>query len=334
MNDMLYYPGFEIKNETKLKYALLYFDKLRPIIPELYISKEKYLSTNTIRVIESTDLIQTYTPTHIESEIASTYACETIEKILRHPDWYFRSKGAERIEKWHSPIERGTILFEGKFAHYFRTFCIENKLADSVSCGLRMNTELANIYMSTLADIIAKRNEFEMFTDMHKYNNYLIRNDEIIAIEQKANILTSKSECEINACLPYGIENIPIQKIINLRNSFDFAQLRTAFNIKMKEYINKDDQEFCYRDLLKINDEIKCIMGLTLGVTAAAILTCSAISSLGENGAVPVVLLASAYDSFSTLHDIPRAKDYFAELKTKTQARRYLTKIKKLAAEH
>lgn len=44
MRDMIYFPGFEVKNENWLKFALLYFDTLRPIIPYTVYSEERYLS--------------------------------------------------------------------------------------------------------------------------------------------------------------------------------------------------------------------------------------------------------------------------------------------------
>ena len=34
MEELIYYPGFEVSNEDWLKFALLYLDKLNPIIPE------------------------------------------------------------------------------------------------------------------------------------------------------------------------------------------------------------------------------------------------------------------------------------------------------------
>jgi len=33
MQKLLYYPNFEMKNENFLKFALLYIDEIRPIIP-------------------------------------------------------------------------------------------------------------------------------------------------------------------------------------------------------------------------------------------------------------------------------------------------------------
>lgn len=53
MKDMIYYPGFETRNENWLKFALLYFDVLRPIIPYTTRSESTYLSENFQRVMEN-----------------------------------------------------------------------------------------------------------------------------------------------------------------------------------------------------------------------------------------------------------------------------------------
>ena len=41
MKSMVYYPGFEVQNEKWLKFALLYFEELRPIIPDMLISENR-----------------------------------------------------------------------------------------------------------------------------------------------------------------------------------------------------------------------------------------------------------------------------------------------------
>lgn len=58
MKDMIYYPGFETKDENWLKFALLYFDTLRPIIPYTICSEKKYLSGTFQYVMGETDLIR------------------------------------------------------------------------------------------------------------------------------------------------------------------------------------------------------------------------------------------------------------------------------------
>ena len=62
MKDMIYYPGFETRDENWLKFALLYFDTLRPIIPYTIYSEKRYLSDTFQYVMGETDLIKPYRP--------------------------------------------------------------------------------------------------------------------------------------------------------------------------------------------------------------------------------------------------------------------------------
>ena len=57
---MSYYPGFEAQDINWLKFALLYLDELRPIVPMIPYNRETYLSTHTIQIIEETNLIRPY----------------------------------------------------------------------------------------------------------------------------------------------------------------------------------------------------------------------------------------------------------------------------------
>jgi hypothetical protein len=54
MQRMVYYPGFEVANSTWLKFALLYINTLRPIIPP---NGYNYLSNQHRMLKEETDLI-------------------------------------------------------------------------------------------------------------------------------------------------------------------------------------------------------------------------------------------------------------------------------------
>ena len=63
MKELLYYPGFEIKNETWLKFALLYLDHISPIIPYINASEKDYLTPTFLKVKNNSDLISIKRPT-------------------------------------------------------------------------------------------------------------------------------------------------------------------------------------------------------------------------------------------------------------------------------
>lgn len=178
MRDIIYYPGFEVKDESWLKFALLYFDVLRPIIPYTIRSERTYLSATFQQIMDETDLIRPYRPDYEEGICASILTCEHFEKYLRTPDRYRSYFGyggfADYTERWKNPKYQDCVLFEGKYSKEFFDFCIENRLANSCDEGIVISSELAFIYMSLLADTISKNKEFEMITDVKKYSRFLI----------------------------------------------------------------------------------------------------------------------------------------------------------------
>src|SRR5436853_588756 len=59
MQEFIYYPGFEVRDVNWLKFALLYLDKLDPIIPE---SGDEHLTEQYRRIMSETDLIEVHRP--------------------------------------------------------------------------------------------------------------------------------------------------------------------------------------------------------------------------------------------------------------------------------
>lgn len=71
MKSIIYYPGFEVQNEKWLKFALLYFEELRPIIPDMLISENRYLSQTAIKIMQDTNLIRPYCQGFVTENIGS-----------------------------------------------------------------------------------------------------------------------------------------------------------------------------------------------------------------------------------------------------------------------
>ena len=63
MKDLIFYPGFEFSDTTWVKFALLYINKLNPIIPT---TGESYLSDSFKQILDETDLIHFHRPTFDE----------------------------------------------------------------------------------------------------------------------------------------------------------------------------------------------------------------------------------------------------------------------------
>src|ERR1700733_9590563 len=123
MEPLIYYPTFEPPTERWLKYALLYFEEFRPIIPEAKL----HLVSNTFRnVRENSDLINPYSPDQAVGYRASVKAIEEAEKMLSKN--YQRSFlfGKHSLEThWQNPLNFTFKIYSGKFSHEWMDFCLE-----------------------------------------------------------------------------------------------------------------------------------------------------------------------------------------------------------------
>ena len=187
MQEMIYYPGFEVKDENWLKFALLYFDNLKPIIPDIPYQESMYLSDTCLEIMNETNLIQPYRPDYTEGYHASILACKQFEYYFEFPERYaglfgYRNSRYNFVEKWKNPVYQIYTLFNGKYSDFFYDYCIQNKIASRCNEGICISEDLAFAYMSFLADIISKNNEFEMITDIQKYSEFLLQNNKNLSI--------------------------------------------------------------------------------------------------------------------------------------------------------
>ncbi len=153
MENLIYYPGFEIRDTDWLKFALLYIDRLNPIIPH---SGDKFLTDLHYKLSNYTDLIEPHRPSIEEGKNATFDALDVIEKILKNPSRYFRIFGIHNVvERWRYPENQNYTLFEDKYTYEWEQFCKKENFANPSSLGIRIPKELGLIYMSILAQTIA-----------------------------------------------------------------------------------------------------------------------------------------------------------------------------------
>lgn len=332
MNSMIYYPGFEVENETWLKFSLIYFDELRPIIPYMNADDSEYLSNTAIRIANETNLINPYRPLFEEGSCASIIACEEFQKYLEHPEWYSSSfgyrYGYDIRRKWQNPSYQTCRLYEGKFSNTFYDFCIKNHIAKAFNNGIMISKDLAFIYMSFLADTISKNNEIEMFTDISKYNTLLLKNDQKITNSQGFEYKTAKINIELN--IPANIKDIPMEIFINLRKQPSFNECRRAYVHEIDNLVKaKNDKNHGYSldQLLSIKRDFVRICGSAFNMLASVVLSVSSIASLANGDVNIPALLAAAYSDAYSLKSLSESRDFFVNLQNKVQAKRYLAKI-------
>lgn len=77
MHRLLYYPNFEIQDQNFLKFALLYIDEIRPIIPE---RARESLGDSMRNILRNTELINPYSPSYENGRLASVAAIKYLEE--------------------------------------------------------------------------------------------------------------------------------------------------------------------------------------------------------------------------------------------------------------
>lgn len=337
MKDMLYYPGFETRNESWLKFALLYFDTLRPIVPHTIYPERTYLSNTFRRVMDETDLINLYRPEYEDGFCASILACEEFEKYLRDPALYSTYFGYTKFtnytDKWKNRAYQDCTLFEGKYSGAFFDFCIKNDIATSCDEGIHISSDLAFVYMSLLADVISKKHEYEMITDVKKYSQFLINKDLYISKTVRSKIKIFKNQIEL--AIPSNIGSVSIEQIIELRKRPDFREARKAYIKEIDELILHQETyaNYSLKNILSYKKEFVSICEHAINLTASAVVSAYSFYALadGVHGQETIPVLASAVVDFNTVkssfHEIP---GYIEAIKTKHLARRYIANIRQL----
>jgi len=229
---VIYYPTFEIGNETWLKFALLYLDKLGPIIP---YAGDAYLSDRFWKLRSETDLIEVHRPDYSEGHAATRDAIDQIEKILRNPERYediFHT--ANVLEAWRNPARQRARLFEDKYTDNWDHFCIGNKLARTTPQGLLLAEDLANLYMTVLGHTIADARGVSPITDHPALDRFAVFTRSTDPSDV-AGMATAQAVIRLH--VPANLSEVPVDSVIRHRNRPEFKERQKAFHHELNEFI-------------------------------------------------------------------------------------------------
>ena len=337
MNEMIYYPSFEIHDTNWLKFALLYFDRLMPIIPYTIRPEKYYLSTTALKVMDESDLIRPYRPDYEEGMCASVIACEEFENYLRKPERYSSffsiSRHDQVNERWHSFEHQDCTLFEGKYSKAFFDFCVKNGIATPCKDGIHISSDLAFVYMSILADVISRRNGLEMITDKKRYSTLLLRNNQTISRKLTQELRIAENTIEL--ALPADIAEIPIDAIIDLRNRPDFNKTRKAYIGSIKKLIaHRENQRSHYSldELLSYKRDFVSICESSFNMIATVTVSAFSFWGLAQGQSDYLIpATANAMVNAKTVKDsFSDSIKYALEIQQKHLARKYLARLNRL----
>lgn len=337
---MLYYPGFEAQDINWLKFAMLYLDELRPIIPDIPYNQSTYLSSHTIEIMNETNFIRPYRPDYHEGEIASQCAIADFDAYMRNPRAFnIRYIGSYRnaallTERWQRPKLHNYTLYNGKFSHDFYEYCLSRNIASECDEGIKVHEHVACIYMSLLSEQISLAYGFEAITDCPIYDELLISRN--TRIGQTCNQEFRYATNNIKVYLPTNIERIPLAQIIKLRSSDSFNQLRQAYVNQIKNLIlAKENKNAGYplEDLLRYEKDFLGLCTSSFGALSSITLTAHDVSKLmtGTIDTSTFVTVAEIYGGINLLSPcIKNAIHSMKNMKNKKLARKYLATLKQL----
>lgn len=328
MHKLLYYPNFEIQNQNFLKFALLYIDEIRPIIPER--AKES-LSNSMQNILRDTDLINPYPPNYDDGYLASITTINYLEKRA------VCSKYDETLQSKKQVTKKFT-LYSDKYINGFENYCIENRLGERCNEGIIVSEDVAFTYMSILADIISKETETDMITDITEYSDpvlrYRYRNNreymDRLGIIQR----------EIQFYVPVDIYRIPLVEFIKLRSDSSFENARKNYVTELNAVLDSYDNNVLQVDLYNVMECKKEMYGLLKELFYSCAAVAVGVHSFGnmcagEEG--PFNLLGNIgiiINSWDTMKQhYAEAREYVTRIERKKQARKYLAKLKTLRVE-
>ncbi|TAL16395.1 hypothetical protein EPN96_09695 [bacterium] len=335
MKNLLYYPSFEVADETWLKFALLYFNELQPIVP---YSGEQYLSGRFREIIDSTDLIKFYRPDYKKGVKATKEAIETCESMLSRP-YAFKDffKCHDFINVWKSPEFHTHTIFREKYSDAWEDFLTKNKLGTPSDNGIAVSEHLALIYMTLLAQAISANDNMSPITDIPEIDKFSIS---CLSTSPATPKCVDVARFTIPMVLPANLQEISINSIIKLRNKSGFKQKLIAFNHEIESFIkslegSNNSPETIAKDFM----EFRSSLWREFSDDVIAIGSGAIPAALG----IWLVIDAENFDKYNYIKEATAAtallvtsiisiRNTWQDSKNRRHTRRYLSDLKQLKA--
>lgn len=341
MASLIYYPGFSVEDERWLKYALLYLDEISPIVPD-EVKWQMRINDMTALVQNETDLLKTCNPNWRELMDSSRIASDVLNGYLDSPDMLaYALTGVSSIQlgksilnRWKQPTDQITQLYDGKFAYSLYKLCNEHSFCQRNDEGIMIPSQLANIYMSILANEIARARGQDIITDNTECNRWIISHETRVRVGTNSHFDVAQSE--IDYYLPCELDAIPISRIIQLRNNADFRAIRSAFSHEIERVIKqreKFDYQYSLDDMLYAKRHLQDYLLKTfdaLAVVATSVASFVALRNGIQSEEVIPLTLAAYFDLRATHAAYRNIKEIHTHFRDRRLARKYVTEIKNL----
>ncbi|MCM3729585.1 hypothetical protein M3226_28800 [Neobacillus cucumis] len=254
MKKTLYYPGFEIQDETWLKFALLYMDEISTIVP---MEAEYFLSEDYKLVHNETNLLKKHQPESLEAKRTTREVIDSISQYLNNPKKIIKNLGEiDVVNLWRQSHNQNYELFETKFSHEFAHFCKEWGFSQPSANGILIPSQLATTYMGVLAHNIGDRHDMSIITDIEHEDEIISFFDDLWTYNNDLEELHHMKKY-ISLVLPVDLRNIPIGKIIDLRNQENFQKNLKAFHFALQQLSSFSDKKLTDLSFKEITENIE-----------------------------------------------------------------------------
>lgn len=230
-SSVLYYPTIEFMDEAWLKSSLCVWDKVYRIVPDSYYPKD----SDEVKIAVDNGVVENITLT--EHDLAQT-ADEFIEFVESVDILPAGLDGYDEFQHRLHPEKMDA-----------RVLPILEELSRGVNVEgfLNVSSDIANLYMLYLSNVVSRRRGISKLTDngdMFSVMHYFANDgnfDEWVYNEEAEEL---SSALAISSILPSGIESIKIEKVLEFRKSTE--DNRRHFKAKLDELI---------KELTKIEDD-------------------------------------------------------------------------------
>lgn len=332
MKDLIYYPNFESTNLEWLKFALLYVDKLNPIIP---LTGDRQRSNLYDKLLGETDLIQIHRPEYQEGYSSSLDAIDIVERIMHDPyrfDWKLRHFNAIRV--WQEKTNQTFKIYQEKFSYDWEIFCLDNNFAQRVDGGLLISEQLGTLYMTVLANTISDSRGKSPITDKPSIDSLSFFLKTKAPTETK---LLSNAKSVVELKLPANIKSIDINEIIKIRKSKNFKRNMKAFHSELDSFYKniengKTENEFVENYNNALSDFTEHFLSLSIDTTTFGLGAGILLKSPGYTETEFFKTIVVAGTGLVVKSGISLHKTW-KNTKTKRHCRRYLTQITRLRTQ-
>lgn len=328
MNKLLYYPHFEVQDETFLKFALLYIDEIKPIIP---VCAMDTLSRNTQDILTNTSLISPYVPEYTDGELASKAAILYLENLLR-------KKADNRDDVKIITGRKDYLLYSDKYTYEFEQYCIESGVGSRCDNGIVLGRNIAFAYMSILAEIISHKTELDMITDNLHYSDSILRNTTCYNRKKLDRLDVVQKELQFQ--IPVDVAKIPLEKFIELRKDDRFDNARKCFVAELNNILDKYDMDIMKVDLydfFECKNEITRLIGEVFGGLLTMAMAVRSLKNMYVNESRALDFFADFGSSVASIEKIKQrwgnVNDYIEKIGNKKLARKYLTRLNRLSTD-